>query len=495
VTNADSIPEEDRPRETAAADKVSLREKIGLGFGKGVVDGAHGTLHVLITPIYVNTMAMDPRLASTIVFIQRIWDALTDPVVGQYSDNVRTRWGRRIPLMFVAALPLALFFGAMWWFPAGADQQFLFVFLLVTSLLFYTAHTVFAMPLNSLIIEATDDYHERSRIAGVTIAFGFAVQLGAQWLVPLMQLKFWGGMINAVHWVATGCAAIFVVMGLVPIFLCKERLYKKVAVRQKRMSFLQGLRAVKDSPSFMRMLLARGLFSLCYNLVGALSFYLYVYLVFGGVRKEAFIYYGFIGSSYHIAALVTSVLVYPWLERRLGKKRTFQAAAVAMLVGCAGKIFLFQPGWIWTPILVTAFNGIANAGISLMAVAMLADIADEDELRTGLRREGLFSSLLTWVDKAGNSLGSWITGFVVIWVGFQTPPKDFSLEEAFTQTDTTLWWLKFTYVIVPAIGSLATIWFIRRYALTRERMYKIKDELARRREQAAAEPDAESPVA
>jgi glycoside/pentoside/hexuronide:cation symporter, GPH family len=494
MANADSVPEVERQRETAAADKVSLREKIGLGFGKGLVDGSHGTLHVLISPIYVMTMGLSPALVSTIVFIQRIWDAMLDPFVGQYSDNFRSRWGRRVPLMFTAALPLAFFFAAMWWFPAGVSHEFLFVFLLGFSLMFYAAHTLFAMPLGGLIIEATDDYHERTRIAGVTLAFGFAVQVGSQWIFPLTQMEFWGGTVNGVRWVSVGCAFLFLLAGLVPVLLCKERLYKKVAVRQKRVGLLEGLRAVKGNKSFTGMLLARCVFSFGFNAVGMLSNYLYVYLVFGGDLKESAVYYGFIGSSYHVAAIVTSLLVYPRLERWIGKKRTFQVAAAVMLLGCVGKIFFYQPGWIWLPMIVTITNGIANAGVALMSVAMLADIADLDEIQTGLRREGLFTSLLSWVDKAGNSLGAFITGFILVWVGFLTRPEGTPKEVIIPQSESTLWLMKLSYVIIPAIGATATIWFVRHYALTQSRMYQIKDELARRRALAAA-ADAETPVA
>jgi len=322
MTAMNSEPETVRPRITADADKVSLREKIGLGIGKGLVEGSHGTLHVLITPVYVMTMGLSPALVSTTVFIQRIWDAMLDPAVGQYSDNYRSRWGRRIPLMFLAALPLAYFFASMWWFPAEESKNFLFVFLLAASLMFYAAHSLFAMPLNGLIIEATDDYHERSRVAGVTLAFGFAVQIGSQWIFPLSQLSIWGGTINGVRWVATSCAVLFLAAGLLPVFLCKERLYRKVAVRQKRMGFLAGLRAVSGNRSFVSLLTARCAFSFGFNVVGMLGNYLYVYLVFGGNVKDSAFYYGISGSSYHVAAIITSLLVYPWLERRLGKKRT-----------------------------------------------------------------------------------------------------------------------------------------------------------------------------
>ena len=183
----DASPARRHHRDTAQADRVSLREKIGLGFGKAIGDGTHGTLHVLVSQIYNMTLGLDPRLLSTIVFIQRLWDAMADPVFGQFSDNFRSRWGRRRPLLLAAALPVGLTWAGMWWFPRGVSSNYLFWHLLVVSLLFYTAYSLYTMPLGGLIIEATDDYHERTRIAGVTLAFGFAAQIGSQWVFPLTQ--------------------------------------------------------------------------------------------------------------------------------------------------------------------------------------------------------------------------------------------------------------------------------------------------------------------
>src|SRR3954470_15997064 len=129
-------------RSTAAVDRVPVREKIGLGMGRLVYEGSHGTLHVLVNPIYNMTFGFNPALISTIVFIQRIWDAMLDPIVGSFSDNFRSRWGRRRPLIAIATLPLAALFAALWFFPRDASSQTLFWYLLLVSLAFYSAHSL-----------------------------------------------------------------------------------------------------------------------------------------------------------------------------------------------------------------------------------------------------------------------------------------------------------------------------------------------------------------
>lgn len=461
------------PETTNAVDRVSLRERIGLGLGKVVADGTHGTLHVLVNPIYNMTLGLNPALISTVVFIQRIWDAMLDPVWGNFSDNFRSRWGRRLPLMLTACLPLALLFAALWWFPRGASQSWLFWHLLLVSLIFYTAHSLFSMPLGGLTIEATDDYHERTRLASITLAFGFAFQIGSQWLFPLTQLSVFADGIQGLRWVAAGCAVLFLGFGLMPVLLCRERHYHRIAGKQEPTSLLKNLKAVRGNRSFLAMLAARFVASFGYNIVGMLGIYMNTYYVFGGNLKASALAYGFLGSAFHVAALTMSLFIYPIIARRVGKKRTFQIATGILMCGCLAKLVVYHPGHPWLQFIVLSANGAASAGLSLMPNAMLGDIADQDELRTGLRREALFASLLSWFEKAGNSLGSLLAGFVLVWIGFDA--------KLGAQTGHTLTLMKASYFLAPTTGALLALYFIRNYDLGEHRAYEIKAELQRRR--------------
>jgi GPH family glycoside/pentoside/hexuronide:cation symporter len=471
---------------TASADRVIPREKAGLGLGRAVVDSTHGSLHVLVSPIYNMTLGLNPALISTIVFIQRLWDAMLDPFFGQFSDNFRSRWGRRRPLIFLSAFPLGLLFAALWWFPRHAGENYLFWHLLLVSLAFYAAHSAFAMPLGGLLIESTDDYHERTRLAGIALAFGFAAQVGSQWIFPLTQLSLFSGTISGVRWVGLGCGLLFVIAGVMPALLCRERLYQRLAVKQPRVDFWQSLKAVRGNRSFMALLAVRCIFSFGYNIVGMLSVYMITYYVFAGDIKGAAFYTAALGSGYHVAAMLTSLFVFPRLERKLGKRRTLQCAALVLIVDCLAKIVLFQPGHPWMPLPIIMMNGIANAGVSLMCIAMLGDISDYDEWQSGLRREGLFNSLLSWFEKAGNSLGSFLTGFLLVAIGFNA--------KLGAQAPNTLMLMKASYIVFPTLGAIFTLFFASRYSLSQERVYEIKEELARRRSaNAAPEPTETQP--
>jgi len=465
---------------TPPADVVPQKEKLGLGIGRMIVEGTHGSQYVLVNPVYNMQMGLSPAWISLIDFIKRFFDAMADPVLGQFSDNFRSRWGRRLPLMAVAIVPLALLFAALWWFPRQASEMMLFWHLLLVSLVFYSFHTLYAIPLSGLLLESTDDYHERSRIVGISLAFGFVIQIGSQWL-PWLMYQFKDPVtgapdpITGIRWIAGGCAVFFILIGLVPVFLCKERNYKRVAARQPKIPLFASLRAVWHNRQFMTILWSRFIFCFCYSLVGIMAGYMNVYYVFGGDKQAAFSAFRFIGSSYHVAALVTSLLFFPWLVRRIGKKAAVQLAAGLLVLGCICKLFLYIPGLPWLQIIVLAFNGVANAGFTLIPTAMVADLADEDELATGLRREAVFGALLAWFEKAGNSTGGLLSGLLLVWIGFN------AMTNGGVQSPRTLELMKFSYFAAPAVGALLALLLLRRYTLTENRAYEVKAALTRRR--------------
>lgn len=464
------------PPHAQTTDRVPLREKVGLGAGRVVTEGTHLTLHVLISPIYNVTMGLSPALISTVVFIQRFWDAMLDPLVGQFSDNFRSRWGRRIPLLAISVVPVALLFGALWWFPREASDTRLFWHLLLVSLAFYVAHSLFAMPLLGLAVEATDDYHERTRLMGVMHSFGFGFQILSQWIFSLTQLAVFDNTITGLRWVTGGCVVLFIVAGIVPVWLCREKHYTRVAARQPRLPLLASLRAVSDNRPFVRVLAARFIVSFSYNIVSMLVFYMNAYYVFGGDIRASAVPFGFIGSSYHVAAIIASLWIYPALTRRLGKRRVFQIAAGVLMAGCVSKLFLYHPGQPWWQLIVIGANGLSSSGMALMAAAMLGDIADYDEWKTGLRREALFASVLSWFDKAGMSFGALLGGFVLVWIGFDA--------KLGAQTPHTLELMKFSYFLMPFIGALVALLLIHRYELDEAKVYDIKSALDRKRAQA-----------
>ena len=454
-------------------DRVPTREKIGLGFGRVAAEGSLGALHVLVNPVYNMTLGVNPAALSTVVFIQRLWDSLLDPLAGQFSDNFRSRWGRRLPLLASAVLPLAGLFAALWWFSPRLGPNGLFWHLLIVSLAFYVAHSFYAMALGGLVLEATDDYHERTGLISFTFIFGFAFNILSQWLFPLTQMITFSASMSGLRVVTLSCSAIFLICGFLPVFLCRERNYARVAARQPKISLWKSLKAARDNQPFILILSARFVASFGYNVVGMLFLYMNIYYVFGGDLKTAAFAQGILGSSFHVASIIAALFVFPPLARRFGKKRVLQISAGVLMLGCVSKLLIYQPGHPWWQFVVLISNGVGSSGIFLMINAMLGDIADYDEWRSGLRREALFVSLLNWCDKAGNSLGSLLCGLLLVAIGFDA--------KLGAQSALTLQLMKYSYVLFPFLGALAAIFIMQRYELDEAKSYEIKQLLIERR--------------
>src|SRR6185312_3031552 len=143
------------------------------------------------------------------------------------------------------------------------------------------------------------------------------------------------------------CGGFFLLSALLPVFLCRERHYDRVAKKQPRTSLIQNLRLVGENRSFLALLGTRFIASFGYNLVGMLGIYMNTYYVFGGDLKASAMAYGFLGSGFHVAAILTSIFLYPPLARRFGKKRTLQIAIGILIVGCASKLVVYHPGHPW----------------------------------------------------------------------------------------------------------------------------------------------------
>lgn len=457
--------------ETLPEDRVPWREKLGLGLGNAAA-GCPATFHTLVSPIFNMMLGMSPALISTVLFVQRLWDAFTDPLIGQFSDNFRSRWGRRLPLMAVSAFPMAAVFFGLWWFPREASEMWLFFHLLIVSLTFYSVQTFYSMSLMGLRIEATDDYHERTRVAMIAMIFGFVFQISSQWLFPLVQLDYFGDTIIGLRTVMLVVAAVYFLMALLPIWLCRERNYERVAARQPRLKLRESFLHVWNNPPLKRVVISRLIESFGYNIVGMFAVYMNNYYVFGGDLKRAAWAYGFMGSAFMISAVICSAFVYPALSKRLGKKRTFQVAVCVLMAGCLAKLVVYQPGLPWLQLIVLISNGAAISGIALMGASMLGDIADYEEWRTGQRNEAFFASMLSWCDKAGSSLGSLICGFILVWIGFDA--------QSGAQGARTLSLMKFFYFFMPFIGAVIAFFIMRNYELDEDKVYEIKAELARR---------------
>jgi len=202
---------------TAPKDKVSLRKKILYGSGSFADMTFQWTLVAFALPIFNMELGYSAVLIGSVLAITRLWDAITDPLMGSISDNFRSRYGRRRPFIGVGAVMAGIFFIAIWFIPAGLSNTVFFITFLVLSLLFYTSFTVFTVPLLALGYEMSSDFHERTSMMNVRV---FANSLNGifmfSWFFALVHSDFWSGPSEGIRMVGLGFGLIMIVLGLVP---------------------------------------------------------------------------------------------------------------------------------------------------------------------------------------------------------------------------------------------------------------------------------------
>ena len=187
---------------------------------------------------------------------------------------------------------------------------------------------------------------------------------------------------------------------------------------------------------------------------------------------------GINGTAWAIAALI-AVFPMTWASARLGKARTVQLSVLCMIVGCLLKVVCYNRAYPWLTLIPTVLISTGMLVLFTMAGAMIADICDEDELKSGVRREGSYSAVYSWWLKFATSAGFLVTGILLESTGFD--------DEIQLQSASTLFWLRFWEITLPSVLCAAGYFLLQGYPLTEARAYEIKQLLAERRSSEAPE--------
>ena len=452
-------------------------DKVLFSSGGGVQQFASTAPHYLANPIFNLTLGLDPVLIGIVLAIARLWDALTDPLVGNISDNITTRWGRRRPFMVAGSILMGLSFAAMWWLPRDAGQTFYFSYFLFTILSFYAGVTLFTVPWNALGIEMTDDYNERTSLfayAGVTHKL---VGFTTGWLYPLAQLAVFQNVLTGERVVGCVCGTILIIVCIVPALRLKEPVRPQSQVRRKSEPFLKAMRVILSNRVLLVFSAASLLTMTSLTTVSSLGLYVNIYHIYHGDKVAAAVMMGWWGTIFNLLAMI-SIPGVTWVTRRLGKHRTMMLGLGIAALAEISKYVLYTP---IVPSLQLSVALLLAPGLSayyILVNAMGADIVDYDEWLSGRRREGLIAAANSWITKMGISLSFILAGVVLSATGFDA--------SQIVQSTATVFWMRVNFCAIPAVGLAIAMLLFRSYPLTRKRVEEIQAELPRLRVAAAA---------
>lgn len=407
------------------ADYIPLKEKFAYGVG-ALMDGGGVALMSCIMLKYMTSLGIEAAIASTIMMIAKIWDAITDPLMGFLSDNTRSKWGRRKPYMFVGGIALIL--GLFLLFAPikdwGMQTSGMIAYIIVMYILWNTFSTITQVPYCSLASDISPSYKERNNANTVKLVFSSAAA-GIAYVVPLLVLEAYtvpeSSMLPAINatqfWIIT--TAVFGTLfggGLIIASLGVKERIQPVTPKEKFdiVKFFKNYAVPFKNKSFRWHIVMYASAFTCMDMISALAVY-YATDVWHGytVLGKNF-------SSMFIVAplMVAAVIAFPIVRYAMDKKTKQFAFRIGLPFYIIGGILLAIMDPAWTPPIVIPiiafFMGLGFGGAQMMPWIIFPDTVDVAEFATGERPTGSYSGMMTLIRKCSGALGVGLIGWVLV---------------------------------------------------------------------------------
>lgn len=454
----------------AAGAGVRFRTKIAYGLGAVVFTGGMA-VDQLTSLIFVVTLGLSPALVGWAPAIFRIWDGIIDPVMGNISDNCRSRFGRRKPFLYVGTVACAIAFPLIWIVPPHWNDWAIFAWFIATGILYYTCSTIFLIPYLSLAWEMSSDDQERTRIIAYRTFFIKIAFIAVGWIFMITRLDFFETEMKGAIVVSLIISTTYLVFGFFAARTAEER-FKEVAAERDKVPLFKGLKIAMKSGPFLITVIVVCLLVIGTYMVNALGNYLNIYYVFAGDADAASVVIGWANTANMLSA-IASIPVFTWLAGKYGKVNALYVNCAFLVVAYISTLFLLHPDYPYLQIIINVLTGPGYTGIFIIIPAMQADVCDLDELETGNRQEGLFNSVYSWFYKLSFSIAVVLSGYIATGAGFDP--------DLVQQTPQALFLMRVLYATVPIAAILVMIWFLSRYPLTEEHMKGVRRQLEERR--------------
>jgi GPH family glycoside/pentoside/hexuronide:cation symporter len=386
----------------SVSEKLNLKTKVAYGAGDL---GPAITANILIfylSPFLTDVAGMNPSLAGQTQLIGKVWDAVNDPMVGVMSDKTRSRLGRRYPWILAGAIPFGFFFFLQWIVPkfsdnADSQQWGLFWYYTFISIVFGWLYTVVNLPYTAMTPEMTQDYDERTSLNSFRFAFSIGGSILSLIIVGLLGTKFPD---LSQRYIAIGI--VCGILGCLPLFWCVWGTFdrmKAVGLQHPEAEMPVSIpigQQLKIAFSNRAFLFVVGIY-LCSWLSFQLTAAIIPYFVVNIMRLND----AWAVPSVVLAVQLTAMLMLPvWnrLSQRIGKRGVYFAGMVLWIIAQGGLFFL-QQGQLTLMYTLAVMSGFGVSVAYLIPWSMLPDVIELDELQTGQRREGIFYSFVTFLQK------------------------------------------------------------------------------------------------
>ena len=402
-TPVDSTAAESAAHPPGYVGKLPLSLKAGWGVGAFGSLGMLWLVNVFLMFFLVNHLGMNAALAGIILFITRIYDVISDPLIGHLSDNTRSRWGRRRPWMFVGAFVSGLAAILAFNVPAFSADNATAIYELVVLLVYFTGFTLFYVPFMAMPAEMTDDYNERTSIMSFRVGYSFAAGIIIAAGMPALISRLGGD--REAYEVAAVIAGILITVSMLMTVMFTRRARGLEHIHKERYTVKEYFTSILRNRPFLSLAALKFMVLLGAAINGSSSLFFMSYVMERAEMGQAF---------YSLMSNIAGMCALP-LWARLSRGRDKVKVYAVAIIGST----LFVISWAFAGPgesnlifgLRSFLMGAFGAGGLIMGFSMLPDTIEYDRLKTGLDRAGLYAGLLGFIEKNAAAVAPMIIGF------------------------------------------------------------------------------------
>jgi len=428
--------------------EFSKGQKWSFGMGSFAQWFINSAFNIWVFTYYFTVVGLDVRWYMLAAVLWTIWNAFNDPLIGYLSDRAHTRWGRRKPFIMLGTIPILIIYIIIWLppLPAGGNEVFTFLYLLLMLILYDTFYTMVALPYDSLFPELYTSVKERSQVNTIRQILAVVGLLAAALIpgivvagesAPLdeqMSSYFVNGIITAV------------IIGISLLISLKW------GVKERKEFKLDYLQQPKFFESLKYSMKNKGF------VLYTIMFFLYEYVllllativqIFGRELLNASPFETSIIMGIMYVVGLASVALWRWLDVKIGSKKGYAIAIVAYFFASLPLMFIDD---YLIAVVIAVFMGIGFGGMLYFIYLIIADVIDEDELKTGIRREGAFFGITNFFMRLSMILSIVTIGIVFIQTGW----------EIYDPLVDVTFGLRLLFIVIPGIAlgiSLICLYF------------------------------------
>jgi oligogalacturonide transporter len=441
---------------------VSLKTKLLFGAGDIYGGGAMNLINFFYLIFLTDVLNIRPVYAGAIFMCSKIWDAVSDPLMGVITDNTRSRFGRRRPYFLAGVIFVFLSF-VLLWFPAGfAAETARVLFALAAYLLFCTVFTMVMVPYYAMSAELSSSYNERTQISNIRLAFSMGSSIFCA-LLPMM-------IVRAFADIRIGYICMSVVFGLffalpfIGVFAgTKESPCPHERARFSWKAFVYPFKL----RTFRILVLLYLMAFLSLDIISTqVSYYMKYYMMRGSLTNIV------LGAV--IIAQILFLPVHFALSKRIGKNGVY---ALGCGLTVAGVALMAAVSPLWPQFVMFIPPVIVGAGMSAcvsMPWSMYGDVTDVGELAAGVRTEGSFSGIMTFVRKVSSALTVFLVSALIDFFGYVRPVE--GVEQA--QPEAVLLCIRLIILGAPLVLLSAGFFFALKYPLNRQTHDRLREFLS-----------------